>query len=149
MPAFVAGSASRTAGSFSRSGMKGETTAPYDSQHALPARTAMSGYARPELLASAEWLADNIGRPGLRILDGGYGAWVGEGRQISNARTAPERAVFTPRALGRLRLTTADVRGLLGSPDVLLIDARPPAEYRGLEGNARRLGHIPGAINVP
>src|SRR5438552_1857736 len=69
MPAFVAGSASRTADSFSRSGMKGETTAPYDSQHALPARTAMSGYARPELLASAEWLADNIGRPGLRVLD--------------------------------------------------------------------------------
>ena len=47
-----------------------------------------------------------------------------------------------------MRLTTADVRALLGSPDVILIDARAAAEYRGLEGNARRLGHIPGAINV-
>jgi thiosulfate/3-mercaptopyruvate sulfurtransferase len=26
-------------------------------------------YARPELLASTEWLADNMGRPELRILD--------------------------------------------------------------------------------
>jgi thiosulfate/3-mercaptopyruvate sulfurtransferase len=48
-----------------------------------------------------------------------------------------------------LRLTTSDVRSLLDSPDVLLLDARAPAEYRGHEGNARRLGHIPGATNVP
>jgi thiosulfate/3-mercaptopyruvate sulfurtransferase len=202
----------------------------------------VSGYARPELLASTEWLGDNLGRPELRILDvrwrpdgtgrqafvaghipgavhidwttdlvdpeeegglymlggpdqvgrafsragvgdgttvvlyddsaalfasrvwwslraygfesarvldGGFGAWTGEGRQISNAVFGPPPAQFTPRALMRLRLTTADVRGLLGSPDVLLIDARAPAEYRGLEGNARRLGHIPGAVNMP
>ena len=49
----------------------------------------------------------------------------------------------------RLRLTWADLRGLLGSPDVTLLDARAPAEYHGHEGNGRRLGHIPGAVNVP
>ena len=49
----------------------------------------------------------------------------------------------------RERLTIADVRNLLGSPDVQLLDARAPAEYRGFEGEAARLGHIPGAINVP
>jgi len=48
-----------------------------------------------------------------------------------------------------MRLTTADVRGLLGSPEVMLLDARAPAEYRGHQGNTRRLGHIPGAVNVP
>jgi thiosulfate/3-mercaptopyruvate sulfurtransferase len=48
-----------------------------------------------------------------------------------------------------MRLTTDDVRGILGAPDVLLLDARAPAEFKGYEGNARRLGHIPGAINVP
>jgi thiosulfate/3-mercaptopyruvate sulfurtransferase len=31
----------------------------------------------------------------------------------------------------------------------MLLDARAPAEYRGFEGNTRRLGHIPGAVNVP
>ena len=49
----------------------------------------------------------------------------------------------------RRRVTTADVRGLLGAPDVLLVDARGPAEFHGYEGNVRRLGHIPGAVNVP
>jgi len=32
---------------------------------------------------------------------------------------------------------------------VTLLDARAPAEFRGFEGNTKRLGHIPGAINVP
>jgi thiosulfate/3-mercaptopyruvate sulfurtransferase len=32
---------------------------------------------------------------------------------------------------------------------VQILDARANPEYRGFEGNARRLGHIPGAINVP
>ena len=30
-----------------------------------------------------------------------------------------------------------------------LLDARAPAEYLGFEGNTKRLGHIPGAVNVP
>ena len=58
-------------------------------------------------------------------------------------------ASFTPRAQVRQRLTTTDVRGLLGAPDVLLVDARGPAEFHGYEGNVRRLGHIPGAVNMP
>ena len=29
----------------------------------------MSGLARPELLATTEWLAEHLGRPGLRVLD--------------------------------------------------------------------------------
>jgi thiosulfate/3-mercaptopyruvate sulfurtransferase len=32
---------------------------------------------------------------------------------------------------------------------VELVDTRAPAEFLGQEGNAKRLGHIPGAINVP
>ncbi|MFL5679742.1 MAG: sulfurtransferase [Chloroflexota bacterium] len=95
------------------------------------------------------WSLRAYGLESARILDGGFPRWVDEGRAVSNADVPPPPAVFTPRAQLRLRLTTADVRGLLGSDDVVLLDARAPAEYRGLEGNTRRLGHIPGAVNVP
>jgi thiosulfate/3-mercaptopyruvate sulfurtransferase len=74
---------------------------------------------------------------------------VGEKRAVSNAQQAPANANFTPRAQLAARLTTPDIRRLLGSPDVQILDARAPAEYRGHEGNAKRLGHIPGAVNVP
>jgi thiosulfate/3-mercaptopyruvate sulfurtransferase len=30
---------------------------------------SVSGYARPELLATPEWLAENVGRPGFGVLD--------------------------------------------------------------------------------
>jgi thiosulfate/3-mercaptopyruvate sulfurtransferase len=102
------------------------------------------------LFAARTWWSLRVyGFESARILDGGFPAWAEEGRPLSNADVAPAPSAFTPRANARLRLTTSDVRSLLGSPDVTLLDARAPAEYRGLEGNTRRLGHIPGAINVP
>jgi thiosulfate/3-mercaptopyruvate sulfurtransferase len=102
------------------------------------------------LFAARVWWSLRVyGFESARILDGGYGAWTGEDRPISSAQPSPSPATFTARSQLRMRLTTADVRGLLGSPDILLLDARAPAEYRGHQGNTRRLGHIPGAVNVP
>lgn len=95
------------------------------------------------------WSLRCYGFEGVRVLDGGWAAWVASGRPTSTAAPVPEPAVFTPRSASSLRLSTPDVRALLGSPDVELVDTRGPAEYRGQEGNAKRLGHIPGAVNVP
>lgn len=101
------------------------------------------------------WSFRAYGLESVRVLDGGFPAWEQEGRPITRAvaeaASGPlgPAAVFTPRGPTRLRLTTSDVRAMLGAPDVTLLDARAPAEYRGFEGNTRRLGHIPGAINVP
>jgi len=99
--------------------------------------------------ARAWWSLRAYGLESVRLLDGGYPAWVSEGRSISNAEVVTPSAGFTIRGPNRTRLTTADVRGLLGAPDVTLLDARAPSEYRGYEGNTKRLGHIPGALNVP
>ncbi len=102
------------------------------------------------LFAARTWWSLRVyGFESVRVLDGGYPAWLGEGRPISSATPVPPAGRFTPRAQPRMRLTTPDVRALLGSPDVSLIDARAPAEYRGFEGSTKRLGHIPGAANVP
>ena len=95
------------------------------------------------------WSLRAYGFESARVLDGGFPAWVVEGRPVSNADVPPPPAVFSPRAQLRMRLTTPDVRALLGSPEVMLLDARAPAEYKGHEGNSRRLGHVPGAVNVP
>ena len=99
--------------------------------------------------ARAWWSLRAYGLESVRVLDGGYPAWMEEQRPTSSATAPPPPAHFTPRAQSRMRLTTSDVRALLSSPDVTLLDARAPAEYRGYEGNTKRLGHIPGAVNVP
>jgi len=102
------------------------------------------------LFAARVWWSIRVyGFEATRILDGGLAAWTGESRPLSSATALPAPGSFRPRAQLRMRLTTSDVRGLLGSPDVLLLDARAPAEFHGLQGSSRRLGHIPGAVNLP
>jgi thiosulfate/3-mercaptopyruvate sulfurtransferase len=95
------------------------------------------------------WSLRAYGLDSVRILDGGYAAWTESGRPISHAVQHPPRGGFTPRAQLRLRLTASDVKALVGSPDALFLDARTSAEYHGFAGAGRRLGHIPGAVNLP
>ena len=95
------------------------------------------------------WSLRAYGYEAARILEGGWPGWVAGGHPVANGVPGARPASFTPRAQMRERLTIADVRGLLGSPDVQLLDARGPAEFHGFEGEAARLGHIPGAINMP
>jgi thiosulfate/3-mercaptopyruvate sulfurtransferase len=95
------------------------------------------------------WSLRAYGYESARILEGGYPAWQDGGHPVTVGEVQVTPRTFTPRAQVRQRLTTAEVRGLLGAPDVLLVDARGPAEYSGFEGNVRRLGHIPGAVNLP
>ncbi len=99
--------------------------------------------------ARAWWSLKVYGFESTRILDGGFPAWVAEQRPLSTGVLPHPEAAFTPRLNPRLRLTTTDVRSLLGSPDAQIIDGRAVPEFKGHEGNARRLGHIPGAVNVP
>lgn len=97
----------------------------------------------------AWWSLRTYGLKSVRVLDGGFPAWTGEGRPTTTGTATQLPATFNVGDPSRLRLTTTDVRGLLGSASVTLLDARAPAEFLGFEGNTKRLGHIPGAINVP
>jgi thiosulfate/3-mercaptopyruvate sulfurtransferase len=116
----------------------GSTVVVYDDSQALFA-------------ARTWWSLRTYGVGSVRVLDGGYPAWAAEGREISSALPAGS-GTDAPVALpspDRMRVTTSDVRGMLGSTEVTLLDARAAAEFRGFEGNTKRLGHIPGAINLP
>src|ERR1035437_5213608 len=52
------------------------------------------------------WSLRAYGLESVRILDGGYGAWVDSGRPISHAANEPEPAALTPRAQLRTRPPT-------------------------------------------
>ena len=136
-PALHLTTAERAAAAFGRAGVAdGSSVVIYDD--------TLSLYA-----AWTWWALRAFGHESARVLDGGYPAWQASRRVVSTASLPHAPATFTPRSNPRLRLSMSDVRAMLGSPDVQLLDARAPAEYRGFEGNTKRLGHIPGAANVP
>jgi thiosulfate/3-mercaptopyruvate sulfurtransferase len=95
------------------------------------------------------WSLRAYGYDSARVLDGGFPTWTAEGRPATKAVRSSTPATFTPRADPRQRLSTSDVRGLIDSPDAMIVDGRAPVEYQGLQGTTARLGHIPGALNLP
>lgn len=95
------------------------------------------------------WSLRAYGFDTARILDGGFPAWTAGTFPVAGGLVTARHERFTPSLRTELHVTTSEVRGLMGSPEVLLVDARGPAEYHGFEGNVRRLGHIPGAVNLP
>ncbi len=97
----------------------------------------------------AWWTLAAYGFDSVRILDGGWRAWVAEDRRVSSRPSLHEPAVFTPRASLRLRLTASELRDILGAPRQTIVDARSASEHAGQGGQARRLGRIPGAISLP
>ena len=132
--------AERVAAALGRSGVaEGTTVVLYDDVASLYAGRAW-------------WSLRASGLESVRILDGGLRAWTdsqGELVAAGPAQPGPVATKFEAIPRPELRLTTDDVRALLGTDSVLLVDARATAEYHGFEGNSQRLGHIPGAINLP
>jgi thiosulfate/3-mercaptopyruvate sulfurtransferase len=112
--------------------------------------------------ARAWWLLGWFGHPGARVLDGGLPAWVAAGLPVVTEVPDPDPGDFTtrpgppgdhpggpPDPPGERVLLDADGAARLAASGVLL-DARAPARYQGLEEPVDPVaGHIPGAVSLP
>jgi thiosulfate/3-mercaptopyruvate sulfurtransferase len=98
--------------------------------------------------ARAWWLLGWFGHPDARVLDGGIGAWVAAGLPLTTETPDPGPGDFTVRPGGRSLLDAAGAAHLAATG--VLLDARAPARYQGLEEPVDPVaGHIPGAGNAP
>ncbi len=92
------------------------------------------------------WLLRHHGHRDVRVLDGGWGVWLGRGgaEEKGTAQVRPGDFASAPDA----RVAAVGIDDVL---DVeVLLDARAPARYRGEEEPMDAVaGHIPGARNVP
>ncbi len=95
--------------------------------------------------ARAWWLLRHHGVEDVRLLDGGWSAWVADGGPVETGRvvTEPGDLEGSP---GAMPVVEAD-----GVLDVgVLVDARAGERYRGeVEPVDPVAGHVPGAVNVP
>lgn len=100
--------------------------------------------------ARAWWLLRWLGMPAdqVRVLDGGFAAWVSDGRPTDSEVPEPGRGSLTARP-GSMPVLDADGAASVAGTG-LLLDARAPARYRGeTEPVDSRAGHVPGARNAP
>jgi thiosulfate/3-mercaptopyruvate sulfurtransferase len=99
------------------------------------------------LSATRAWFTlDYLGLGGrAALLDGGLEKWRAEQRPVSKEEPAARQGRFTPHIRPDALVGIEQMRDLawvaanVPSPDPLILDVRPPAEFRA--------GHIPGAVN--
>ena len=94
------------------------------------------------------WMVSAIGHRGaVRLLDGGWQAWVETGFPTEEGEVSPAPVSYPAPPPSWQRVVD---RHQVASGSHLLFDARSPERYRGeTEPVDPRAGHIPGAVNVP
>jgi thiosulfate/3-mercaptopyruvate sulfurtransferase len=103
--------------------------------------------------ARAWWMFRVMGHDDVAILNGGLPKWRAENRPIETVEP-PRRTErhFTIRKNSALVRDMSDVKGLIGSDKAQIVDARSAGRFAGTEPEPRnvpRVGHMPGAKNLP
>lgn len=88
------------------------------------------------------------GHEDVRILNGGYTAWLNDGKEVSTEAPDPEQGNFTARLNPELQSSREDVDANIGNEATVFLDARSEGEYSGEDVRAERGGHIPGAPHL-
>jgi len=105
------------------------------------ARTSMAA-------ARCWWLLRYFGHHDVQVLDGGYAAWVADGRPVEQGEAPPRPGDFTPVAGGMPVLGVDEL--LRFTRRGVLLDVRAPERFRGEQEPVDPVaGHIPGATNLP
>lgn len=100
------------------------------------------------IAARGWWTLRYFGHGDVRVLDGGYRAWVGAGLPVTIGEPSPAPGDFTaePGHMPVLDAAGAQAAARTG----VLLDARAGERYRGETEPADPVaGHIPGAVSAP
>jgi thiosulfate/3-mercaptopyruvate sulfurtransferase len=96
------------------------------------------------------WMLRWVGHDTVAVLDGGWNTWISRGMPTATSSTTIEPGDFR---LAGVRPWTVDADFLerhLGSPNVLIVDARARDRFRGENETLDPVGgRIPGARNRP
>lgn len=102
--------------------------------------------------AAARYLLtlEYIGMSGrAAYLDGGLPKWTAEKRPVSTEVPSVATTEIAVTPVPDVLVDTEWLRGRFETPGIAVVDGRPADGFTGQSGHWSRLGHIPGAGNVP
>lgn len=104
--------------------------------------------SRMAYAARAWWLLRYFGHADVRVLDGGYRAWIAAGGAADRREPALKQGIFSAHSRADW---TRDYAAISDAPESFtLIDSRESRRYQGIEEPIDPIaGHIPGALNFP
>jgi thiosulfate/3-mercaptopyruvate sulfurtransferase len=94
------------------------------------------------------WVLDYYGHTRAKVLNGGWPKWVKEKRPITQEVPTPPTAEFAVQVDPNKICLVDELVVAMHNPNVVIVDARSPAEYSGFDVRAKRGGHIPRALNI-
>jgi thiosulfate/3-mercaptopyruvate sulfurtransferase len=95
------------------------------------------------------WMLRACGFDAAAVLDGGWEAWVADGRPVSaEPPPPPAPATFTPRPRPGLFVGRDEVLAVVGGAPACVLNALAPEVHRGEIDRYGRPGRIPGSANV-
>jgi len=94
------------------------------------------------------WALDYLGHKKVGILNGGWEKWTSERLPVTQEYPFLSPNKFFGKAIRETLAEKKWVLHQLTAKNVVILDARPPKQYSGEEGEEIRKGHIPGARNV-
>lgn len=98
------------------------------------------------------WMLKAFGARDVHVLDGGLPKWKAEDRPLEDGETKRANSHFNARLDHSVLASMSDVRRALDTKSACVLDARPAERFRGEAPEPRpglRMGHMPGATNLP
>ncbi|MCK4716022.1 MAG: sulfurtransferase [Candidatus Marinimicrobia bacterium] len=93
------------------------------------------------------WIFKYLGCEDVKVLNGQMKMWRKARKPVTKAVTDAKPVTFNASLNGYAIATTEYVKSHLEDAAVVLIDVRDKEEFDGQKGNAKRNGHIPGAVH--
>lgn len=111
------------------------------------------GSSANDLAASARayWTLKHCGQDAVSILDGGTKGWIASGRAVESGWVAPGSAAAYPVAFRPgWRSDLGATLAAYEAGSAAFLDGRAASYFAGVEkaGEAKRAGHIPGAVHA-
>ena len=113
--------------------------------------TLVIAYDHTRSLTAARlwWALNTYGHTNVKMLNGGWRAWIAYGGALDFGRTEIKSVTFTPKRDDSKLATAADLKQACEVGDSVIWDVRSDGEWDGSNSRGnKRVGHVPGAVHL-